>query len=165
MKALLDADEGRHFLVDWGVRTVCQGDQRAALSQEFRSLFPATGQRYGSNDFHPPSNVRARVSTELRFVVCSTESRERRVETCRYTGGWSLERFVVDWRIEVYDIHSRRILHTASFAGQSPEPCPTKAAFSTTAFVSRQLRGKPDPAMMRSWLNRTVWGDSRRHSQ
>jgi tetratricopeptide (TPR) repeat protein len=103
-----------------------------------------------------PGELQAKTPETLHYVVCRSVS-ERKIQTCGpYTSSsqpWIrlyIERYVIDWKVTVFDVLTGKVLAQNTFTGASPRLCRYTEHTST-----KKLTGdSPDIKVLHDWLSK-----------
>jgi tetratricopeptide (TPR) repeat protein len=109
--------------------------------------------RFGfSNTFAPlPPDWMAETPGELHYVICATET-EAKIETCKYTNGFSLMRMRYVWETTLVDMSTGEKVVTEKIHGADPAACKQSASFLSGSSVSRSYGSRPTTDDLVAWL-------------
>jgi hypothetical protein len=109
--------------------------------------------RFGfSNTLAPlPPDWTAETPGELHYVACATET-EAKIETCKYTNGFSLTRMRYVWQMTLFDMSTGEKVATENIHGEDPNACPSRANFLVGSSVSRSYGSRPTADDLVAWL-------------
>ena len=80
------------------------------------------------NDFLIPVDLIADMPGTFRYIV-QREDGSKRIQSCPYTGGHTLERWVNTSLITVMKVKNGEVVTKKTFSGAPPEGCPYEYAF------------------------------------
>lgn len=88
---------------------------------------------------------------ELYFVACVTTT-SRIVQTCPYTGGYSIQRRRYYWNIKLYDAVTGRLKTSKEIAGSNPQTCTFTEWFTRGVFTKTYDGGSPQASDLEAWF-------------
>jgi tetratricopeptide (TPR) repeat protein len=100
-----------------------------------------------------PGELQAKTPETLHYVVCRSIS-ERKIQTCgpyisqKYGTRHYIERYVIDWKVTVFDVLTDKVLSQNTFTGSYPRVCRYTEQMSTKKLIG----DSPDMKVLHNWL-------------
>lgn len=88
---------------------------------------------------------------ELHYVLCVEET-QKVVQTCPYSGGYTLRRIQFTWALSLYNLDDGKVFKTTKLKGSTPPRCGGQEWFSGGSSGKDVLGGRPTAADIETWL-------------
>jgi len=145
-------DETGKAIINAALTTACQG-QAAASPAVGLATEEAGKARCNSAWFVLPSELLATMPAHFRYAVCMT-SGTTELERCAYTGGRTLVRQQIWWKVTVRSAKTGAWLAENTFYGPPPGSCPFSRYFS--GMVDYVNGGTPSTDSVTNWLRGVI---------
>ncbi len=145
-------DETGQAIINAALTTACQG-QAAASPAVGLATEEAGKARCNSAWFVLPPDLWATMPAHFRYAVCMT-SGTTELERCAYTGGRTLVRQQIWWKVTVRSAKTGAWLAENTFYGPPPGSCPFSRYFS--GMVDYVNGGTPAPDSVTNWLRGVI---------
>lgn len=97
-------------------------------------------------------NWLANTPAELHYVLCVEET-QKVVQTCPYSGGFTVRRIEFTWVLSLYDLGDGKVFKTTKLKGSTPPRCGGQEWFSGGSSGKDVLGGRPTVQQIETWLN------------
>jgi len=97
-------------------------------------------------------NWLANTPAELHYVLCIEET-QKVVQTCPYSGGFTVRRIEFIWVLSLYDLGDGKVYKTTKLKGSAPPKCGSQECFSSGAAGKDVFGGRPTVQQIETWLN------------
>jgi tetratricopeptide (TPR) repeat protein len=134
---------------------VCTSRGKAVLAYSFFGTNESSKRVYvhfGTEKLAVSSDVRAQSPATMGYVACLTRS-SATVQTCPYSGGYSIERKRINWKVEVFDVLTGRLFRQTQIYGSLPDPCAYTEMFTIGTYHQTRTGGEPSAGDLNKWLS------------
>jgi tetratricopeptide (TPR) repeat protein len=148
--------QGKQVITE-SLKEVCAGKAATSPVIGFKVNEPGRALFCDSTSSIPvelPSNLKATKPEHFLYAL-GFSSGEDRVQSCPYSGGYSLVRMRYWWKVEIYNTLSGKIIKTKKFSGSSPGSCPYIYTFTIGFRTSYLYGGQPSESELMSWLEKS----------
>ncbi|MBN1937647.1 MAG: tetratricopeptide repeat protein [Anaerolineae bacterium] len=139
-------------IIDAALTTACQG-QAAASPAVGLAAEEAGKARCNKTLFSLPADLSATMPAHFRYAVCVT-SGANELQRCSYTGGRTLVRQQIWWKVTVRNAKTGAWITENTFYGSTPGSCPFSRYFSRT--VDYMSGGSPSADSAINWLRGVI---------